>query len=309
MKKIYQNLDNVKNISTWRELQDWRKERKAKVKDLSFIVPLAESIDTRFLQENRHVPTLTWIGHSTFLVQVAGLNLLIDPVWANRLGFERRLSAAGISLQDMPPIDLVLISHNHYDHLHFGTIRKLSGDIQFLIPSGLGSTFKRHGYYRFEEFNWWQTKHIGEVKITFVPAQHWSKRTLWDTNTSHWGGWVIEAPTTIGETVTIYYVGDTGFFRGFREIGDRFSLDYVLMPIGAYEPEWFMAKQHVSPEQAVQGFLDSNGSFFVPMHYGAYRLADDTPKEALDRLYAEWERRELNRSQLLTLARGETLKI
>lgn len=307
-KQRYYNLDQITNTSTWSDLRKWQKERKAKKKDLSYTVPLAANIEIDFLQHNRQKITITWIGHATFLIQLSGLNILVDPVWAERLGFETRLVPAGIRIEELPHIDVVLISHSHYDHLHFGSVRKLEGEITYLVPMGLGGKFIRKGYKRVQQFEWWQTTRIGDVTFTFVPAQHWSKRTLFDTNTSHWGGWVMQAVQTTGQPMTIYYVGDTGYFRGFKEIGERFEIDYALMPIGAYEPEWFMSKQHVTPEESIQGFLDCKAKYFIPMHYGAFRLADDTPKEALDRLYADWRHRELAENRLLTLARGETLK-
>lgn len=308
-KNRYRNLDNVENTSTWSDLRRWQKERKTKVKDLSYIVPLAKSIETPYLQTNRIDPTITWIGHSTFFIQLSGLNLLVDPVWANRMGFQNRLAPAGIPIEDLPEIDIVLISHGHYDHLHFGSIQKLKGRPLFLIPIGLGKTFKRHGLFHFQEFEWWQSYTNSNIHITFVPAQHWTRRTLFDTNTSLWGGWVMGISQDQESELTIYFVGDTGYFRGFKEIGDQYQIDYVLMPIGAYEPEWFMSKQHVTPEEAIQGFIDCKANFFVPMHYGAFRLADDTPQEALDRLYAEWRRRELDHQKLIELARGETLRL
>ena len=178
----------------------------------------------------------------------------------------------------------------------------LKGKPTFYVPHGLKKTFIRRGYQDIYEANWWDHFIIDDIKFSFVPAQHWTRRSLFDTNTSHWGGWIIEDKET-----SFYFVGDTGYFRGFQEIAEQFDLQYVLMPIGAYEPEWFMNDSHINPEDAVKAFLELSGEYFVPMHYGAYRLADDTGPEALDRLEKEWARLQLPNEQLKTLKIGETL--
>ncbi|HEY4553250.1 MAG TPA: MBL fold metallo-hydrolase [Bacillaceae bacterium] len=305
MKKRYENLDRIQTVKSIKDLIQWRKERRVKQKDLSFRVPAAEKTEEAFLQDNRSVPTITWIGHSTFLIQANGMNILTDPVWAGRLGLDKRLSKPGLPIDALPPIDLVLISHSHYDHLHYSSLRKLKGEPAFFVPIGLGPWFKKRGFGKTVEFNWWDEKSMDGLKITFVPAQHWTKRTLMDTNCSHWGGWVIGGKNQ----PYIYFAGDSGYFRGFKEIGKKFEIDFCLMPIGAYEPEWFMAEQHVSPEEAVRAFMDTGAKMMIPMHYGAYRLADDTPKEALDRMYTEWKKRELGADRLLVMKHGETKRI
>ena len=299
-KKRYGNLDDVNTIRSMKELQQWRKERKRKVKDFTYRVPREPEPDIAYLHHNRTTTTITWIGHASFLVQIGGLNIVIDPIWTTFGPFMRRLSAPGLTSDQLPPIDVVLISHGHYDHLQFSSLKQISGNPLYLVPAGLSRLLKRRGYQHCEELEWWQTRQIGDTRISFVPSQHWTRRTLWDTNSSHWGGWVLE-----GAGDTVYFAGDSGYFRGFREIGERFNIDVALMPIGAYEPEWFMGPQHVTPEEAVQAFLDVRASRFIPMHYGAFHLADDTPKEALDRLHSAWNRRELDTNRLLVLKLGE----
>ncbi|MGD8192217.1 MBL fold metallo-hydrolase [Brevibacillus ginsengisoli] len=303
-KKRYANLDDVSVTKTFAEVRKWRKERKAKPKDLSYTVPSEDGIDYAWIRNNREQTSVIWIGHATFFIQVNGLNILIDPVWASRMGFEKRLSPPGLPLEELPAIDVVLISHGHYDHLNFSTLRKLPGSPTYLVPAGLARLFSRKGLTKVQEYNWWEQEERSEVTFTFVPAQHWVRRTLWDTNTSHWGGWVIEH-----QGKTIYYAGDSGYFRGFREIGERFAIDIALLPIGAYEPEWFMSSQHMTPEEAIRLFGELRAKLFIPMHYGAFRLADDTPKEALDRLTAEWDRQRLADEQLRILRLGEVMKL
>ncbi|WP_042347436.1 MBL fold metallo-hydrolase [Bacillus massiliigorillae] len=298
----YQNYDQVSATSSYSDLKKWRKERSGKKKDLTVQIPHAERKDVEKLQTNRSDFSITWIGHSTFLIQMNGLNILTDPVWAKWMGVQKRLTKPGLSLEELPEIDMVFISHGHYDHLDFGTLKKLRGDITFYVPIGLKGAFHRRGYKKVVEANWWEQFQYEELQITFVPAQHWTRRTLIDTNTSHWGGWVFESNDT-----TIYFVGDTGYFRGFKEIGSKFSITYTLMPIGAYEPEWFMKAAHINPEDAITAFLETKGSIMIPMHYGAYRLADDTGPEALERLMKQWENLKLLPEQLCVLKHGETL--
>ncbi|MGE8206802.1 MBL fold metallo-hydrolase [Heyndrickxia sp. NPDC080065] len=282
----------------------WRRERRSNKKDLSYIVPQHIDKKIEYLQSNREDGTFTWIGHSSFLIQINGLNIVTDIVWANRMGLDVRLSKPGLTPEQMPEIDVVLISHSHYDHLDIASLKKLKGNPTYLVPIGLKNLFTRKGFLPVKEFKWWESTIINEVKFTFVPSQHWTKRTITDTNTSHWGGWMLEA-----NRKTIYFAGDSGYFTGFKEIGEKFTIDYALIPIGAYEPEWFMSSQHINPEEAVQVFLDVDANFFIPMHYGAFRLADDTPKEALDRLFIEWEKKNLDPSSLVVLRLGETWNI
>lgn len=297
----YSNLNDVQSIKSFADLRRWQKERKTKKKDLSIKIEQAPHKEIDKLNNNRTNPSITWIGHSTFLIQMNGLNMITDPVWAKRMGFQKRLTEPGIVLNDLPEIDVVFISHAHYDHLHFPTIKKLKGEPFFYVPIGLGYAFKKRGYEKVIEGKWFESFEHENMTFSFVPAQHWTRRTLTDTNTSHWGGWIIES-----ERHSIYFVGDTGYFSGFKEIGSKYNIEIVLMPIGAYEPEWFMKENHINPEDAVQAFLELDGKTFIPMHYGTYHLADDTGPEAISRLEAEWQRLKLNPSQLKKLLIGET---
>jgi L-ascorbate metabolism protein UlaG (beta-lactamase superfamily) len=301
-KKIFQNYDNVENNKTMLEMIKWSRERRAKKKDLSVQIPHSEQKEFEKLKENRSDFSLTWIGHSTFLIQAGGFNVLTDPVWAKWMGTQKRLTEPGLAIGELPDIDIVLISHSHYDHLDFATLKKLKGDTTFYVPAGLKQAFIKRGYSKVVEAEWWDNVQHGGLSISFVPAQHWTKRTLTDTNTSHWGGWVIES----GEH-TVYFAGDSGYFRGFKDIGAKFEIDYALMPIGAYEPEWFMRIAHINPEDAIKAFTELKAKRMIPMHYGAYRLADDTGPEALERLVKEWDRLQLDKHALSVLEIGETL--
>ncbi|MDQ0173191.1 MBL fold metallo-hydrolase [Paenibacillus tundrae] len=354
MPKIrYNNIDNVSTDKTLKEFKQWREERRNKVKDYSYTVP-KHPPELDYLHANREETTLTWIGHSTFFIQYYGLNIVTDPVWAEKMGFQRRLGAPGIPIQDIPPLDIILISHSHYDHLHLASLRKLiTAKTLLIVPDGLKRKMIRKGFHRCHEMKWWEHMTVGGVKISFVPAQHWTRRTLFDTNSSHWGGYVLEvvhptsaeaaeemaatkmrndsadttantshaqqseasasqeltAQQSVEKPPVIYFVGDTGYFPGFKTIGERFDIGVTLMPIGAYDPEWFMTSQHVTPEEALQGFVECGSQLMVPMHYGTFRLADDTPREALDRLEAEREKLGISAERIRVLGHGETLRI
>ncbi|MEK4198579.1 MBL fold metallo-hydrolase [Cytobacillus sp. FSL K6-0265] len=300
-KKRFFNLDNIENTKSFNDFRRWQKERRQNKKDLSIQIEQSPTKEIVQLNKNRKDASIKWIGHSTFFIQIDGLNIVTDPVWANRMGLGKRLTAPGISITDLPDIDIVLISHGHFDHLDFPSIKKLKGDPTFYVPIGLGKIFNKRGYHNIFEANWYDSFKLNSLSLSFVPAQHWTKRTLTDTNTSHWGGWVIE-----NEPHSIYFVGDTGYFRGFKEIAEKFNIETVLMPIGAYEPEWFMKVSHINPEDAVKAYIELNGTTFIPMHYGTYHLADDTGPEAIARLDAEWDKQQLDPNQLKKLLIGET---
>lgn len=307
----YNNIDNVSTDKTLKQFRQWREERRRKKKDYSYVIP-NKPPQLDYLHQNRVETTMTWIGHSTFLIQYQGLNLVTDPVWAMRMGFQRRLCEPGVPIDKLPRIDVILISHSHYDHMHMASIRRLYGsDTTILVPVGLGRKMRRKGFHRVQEMSWWEKARIGEVDISFVPTQHWTRRTPFDTNTSHWGGYVLEPVQTKaeGKPPIIYFAGDSGYFRGFAEIGSRYEIDVALLPIGAYEPEWFMTSQHTTPEEALQAFVDVRGKLMIPMHYGTFRLADDTAREALDRLEADRKRREIPEDKVRLLHHGETLRL
>jgi L-ascorbate metabolism protein UlaG (beta-lactamase superfamily) len=301
-KMRYKNIDDVQNKKSLGELYRWRKERSKKKKDMSYNVPQCEQKQTTYLQQNKEDTTVTWIGHSTFLVQLNGCTILTDPVWATRMGFDKRLTDPGLAISDLPEIDVIVISHGHYDHLDFPTLKNFSREIKYFVPVGLKKLFTQKGFSNVEEFSWWEERTYKDIVFSFVPAQHWTRRSPFDMNTSHWGGWMFQSKETV------YFGGDSGYFREFKEIGERFDIDIALLPIGAYEPEWFMKDSHMSPEEAVQTYLDIKAKHFIPMHYGAFRLADDTTAEALERLQEAWEKQALPKEQLTCLSLGETFK-
>ncbi|MCA9698364.1 MAG: MBL fold metallo-hydrolase, partial [Myxococcales bacterium] len=171
--------------------------------------------DGSALRGARH-PSLTWIGHASYLVQLGGRSALIDPVFSDRLALLPRSAPPGVARADLPKIDLVLITHNHRDHMDAPSLRLIGDAPLYVVPEGLGSWFRRAGFSRVVELAWWEQRELEGLAVTFVPAQHWSRRGLFDDHTSAWGGYVLEA-----EGLRVYHSGDTAYFEGFAEIGRR----------------------------------------------------------------------------------------
>jgi len=251
-------------------------------------------------------PRLTWIGHASFYGQLGGSAFLVDPVFSSRVGWVvRRHGLPGLRAAELPSLDALMVTHNHYDHLDAPSIHALPRQVKVFVPVGLGRWFRRRGFERVRELEWWESDRAGELTITLVPSRHWSRRRVGDTNRAHWGGFVIEA----GDAA-VYHCGDSGLFDGFREIGRRFpKILAAMMPIGAYAPGWFMENHHMSPEQAGRAFLDLGARQLVPMHWGTFKLTDESLLEPVERLRAWWEEHVSPRSgRLLRIPSiGETL--
>jgi L-ascorbate metabolism protein UlaG (beta-lactamase superfamily) len=261
-------------------------------------LPLIESRDAG--------PRITWIGHSSFLVQLDGQNLLIDPVFSDRIArFFPRHVAPGLKPDELPPIDAVLISHSHHDHLDLPSIEATHQDATGIVPLGLGRHLTKRLYARVVELNWWESTALGDIKVTFVPSRHWSRRTLWDTNRTLWGGYVIESPEA-----NVYFSGDSAWCDIFTEVGRRVpDLAAALIPIGSYEPQWFMSHNHLNPEEAAQAFLDSGARLLIPAHWGTFQIADEPLCEPMERLEAWWATNRPPGRRLARLAVGETVRI
>jgi L-ascorbate metabolism protein UlaG (beta-lactamase superfamily) len=235
----------------------------------------------------RGAPSLTWVGHATWLVRLGGQTVLTDPVWSDSLGpGVRRNVRPGIALEEVGPT-VVVVSHNHRDHLDAPTIRRLGKAPVYVVPAGLGPFFTRKGADKVIELEWWGNTRVGDLEIHFVPSQHWSQRGPGDKNETLWGGYVLA-----GNDRKVYFAGDTAWFNGFREIGRRFpGIDAALLPIGAYDPEWFMRVQHMNPEDAVNAFKSLGARLFCAMHWGTFKLTDE-PLDEPPRLLEEIRQRE-----------------
>lgn len=236
--------------------------------------------DVAWLRNNRTEPALTWIGHATFLIQTAGLNILTDPHLTNRaspLSFAgpRRVVAPALDFHHLPHIDVVVVSHNHYDHLDEETVKRLGrqagGSPRFFVPLGLRAWFAGRGIHDVVELDWWDDATVKDLRITLAPVQHWSARSLWDRNHTLWGGWRLDSPQG-----SLFFAGDTGYSEDFKEIRRRLgTVDVALLPIGAYEPRWFMSVMHVNPEEAVKIHQDLEARHSVAMHWGTFVLTDE----------------------------------
>jgi N-acyl-phosphatidylethanolamine-hydrolysing phospholipase D len=252
-----------------------------------------EHPDHGWLAANRQDSTLTWIGHVTFLFQHRGLNVLTDPVFSERaspLSFAgpKRYTPPALHVDHLPPIDLVLLSHNHYDHLDRDAVRRIAqcndGRTRWLVPLNVADWFRREGIDNVVELDWWHDAAPldtrSDVHAWFVPAQHFSGRGVNDRNASLWGGWVLEV-----DGFRLYFAGDTGYGPDFADIGSVFGgFDLSLIPIGAYEPQWFMKAVHVNPEDAVRIHRDVQSRASIGMHWGTFILTDEPVDEPPHRL-------------------------
>lgn len=218
---------------------------------------------------------LTWIGHASFLMQFADLNVLIDPNFANWLFLLKRIKRAGLVIDDLPPIDLLLLTHAHFDHFHKPTLRRLPAPKLAVMPWGMGDLARGLGFQRIIELQWWESFIHGDWKVTLVPSQHWGARVIHDHHRGY-GGFVLEKRGR-----RIYHAGDSAYFDGFKEIGRVCRPEIALLPIGAYFPENFR-KVHMGPDEAIKVFLDLKSDWLVPMHYGSFRLSfeemDEPPR-------------------------------
>jgi len=259
---------------------------------------------------------IAYVGHASFLVQTAGLNMLLDPVWSQRASPVRfigpkRVNDPGIALTDLPPIDVALVSHAHYDHLDVATLSRLTAAHRPRVVTPLGNDAIMRNYDRniaAEAYDWGERVELGAgVTVTLVPTQHWSARSLSDRNMSLWASFVIEAPAG-----NIYFVADSGYgdgdnFRNARVSHGSFKL--AILPIGAYEPRWFMRDQHMNPAEAVQAFFDCGAEFALGHHYGTFQLTDEAIDAPLSALSAALARADVPPARFRTLRPGETWEL
>jgi L-ascorbate metabolism protein UlaG (beta-lactamase superfamily) len=275
----------------------------------------AVALDPADLRAPDNNPSVTWIGHATVLVRLAGHTVLFDPIFSERASplpaaGPKRIVPLPIDIDQLPKVDVVMISHNHYDHLDEASVRRLAampqGSPRFLVPLGLRRWFEDLGITRVDEYDWWQRTTEGALAITFVPVQHWSRRRLDDTNQTLWGGWVVE-----GEGIRIVHTGDTGYSQDFRDIGERLGpFDMAFIPIGAYAPRWFMKVMHVDVPEAVQVREDLRAARAIGIHWGTFEsLADESLDEPPALLAKEREARGLTREQFDVMAIGEVRRL
>jgi L-ascorbate metabolism protein UlaG (beta-lactamase superfamily) len=255
---------------------------------------------------------VTSIGHATFLIQSSAGNLLTDPMYSERaspLRFAgpRRVAAPGVPFDYLPRIELVLLSHNHYDHCDLPTLRALERRFgpRVITPLGNGRLLRSAEVHQVEELDWWQQSTAASPHVTLVPAQHFSARGPLDRNRALWGGFIID----VGRT-RIFFAGDTGYAEHFGEIRRRFApIDLALLPIGAYEPRWFMKDVHMNPSEAVQAHLDLGALRSIGMHFGTFQLTTESIAEPVERLEQALLAAEVPSSQFQVLEFGESVRI
>ena len=276
--------------------------------NLSSIEVSSEWKNINLNQDNDYI---IWIGHSTFLIKKAGTVILTDPIFSDRaspfknIGPERLIPPV-IPLKELPRIDFVTVSHNHYDHLDINSLKKISKlnpDAVFLVPAGDLKLLKKKRINNVYEFNWWETFKVEELTFTFTPVQHWSKRGLFDRNKSLWGGWYINF-----NDYGMYHAGDTGYSKDFIDTKLKLGAPkYAFIPIGAYDPEWFMAESHVNPEDAVQIMIDLEAEKAFGMHWGTFALTDEDTLEPPSRLKDSLEFP--NSPDFISLTPGKVIEI
>ncbi|WP_145521990.1 MBL fold metallo-hydrolase [Yersinia ruckeri] len=284
----FQNLEPIVHHS--RDLKRWREERKRESLPKpppqgypAFIAQWWQEADFSGSED-----AIWWLGHACVLLRIAGRTVLFDPVLSMRaspLHFygPHRKTPVPATVDRLPEINVIVISHNHYDHLDARTITLLLQrfpDVIFLVPLGLKPWLQRHGAKAIHELDWWDSDKIADTEFHCVPAQHWSMRTPWDRNQSLWSGWVVKQ-----NGVNFYFSGDSGYFRQLAEIGERLGpFNYAALPIGAYAPRWFMQAQHMDPQQSVLLYQQLQMPTTIPMHWGVFELADESLDEPPEQL-------------------------
>ena len=279
----FSNSDGMKNEKSLSEVLKWSWSREEPKKEF---IKTNENINLNSLKDREHYAL--WIGHSTFLINNGDLTILTDPIFSERaspLNFAgpKRLIKPVIKIKDLPEVDVITISHNHYDHLDINSLRKIQKkfpNVKILIPKGDLKLLKNYNLNNGFEFLWWEEIIFDNTKFIFTPAQHWSARGLRDRNKSLWGSWFIKT-----EEKNIFHAGDTGYSDDFIEIRNRLGpVDFAMIPIGAYDPQWFMSYSHVNPEEALNIAKDLDAKISIGMHWGTFILTDEPVLEPRERL-------------------------
>jgi len=243
-----------------------------------------------------------WIGHATWALRLGGKLVVTDPIWSSSIsGVVPRLVEPGVVLAEMPAIDVVLVTHDHRDHMDLPTLAKLPDTATYVVPLGNAARLHKPNVV---ELDWWQTHVLGDLAITLVPARHWSMRAPWNRNDTLWGGYILQSPEGVA-----YHAGDTAWGEHFTEIGQRFAIDWAMLPIGGYAPRWFMEPQHIDPIEAARGFTALGAKHLLAMHWGTFRLTDEAVGEPPARLRAYWQEHQLDPARLWLCDVGEPRRL
>lgn len=309
-KNPWSERDHTKTFFTYIKMRYFSDEVFADHTDDAAAMPVAEQAIEHMLTPLA-APKITWLGHSCFLIQYRGVNILTDPILSNRaspvfFAGPARLVAKPITLSELPDIDYVVISHNHYDHLDQFTIETLGDAPEYLVPLRLKTWFEDLGIdgNRVHEFDWWDERTLAGIRFIATPAQHWSGRGLGDRYETLWASWRIEF-----SDFRLWFAGDTGYNEiQFNQVYDRYgAVELALIPIGSYAPRWFMQATHVNPEEAIRIHNDLRATLSIGMHWGTFQLSAEPffePQQKLDALVAAGA---LNQGRFITLKIGETL--
>ena len=283
MAETFINKDSTASKKTFSEFIQWRMTKEKSPPR----VQIEQSDDWRNL-ESSSTNYAVWIGHASFLINNGDLTIMTDPIFSERASpvawaGPKRMIPPSIPLADLPPIDVVVISHNHYDHLDLPSLKALqqaNPEVVILVPQGDKALLEGQGLQNVHQFRWWQNIRLGKTELTFTPVQHWSSRGITDRNSSLWGGWFIKSPS-----LSLYHAGDTGYSKDFVKTRETLGVpDVAFIPIGAYEPRWFMRTQHVNPAEAVQVALDLKAPRSFGMHWGTFILTDEPVKSPPEEL-------------------------
>lgn len=301
------NLEKTEDRSFF-EVLKWKlfsdaEEWPEQVKNKNFPAPVLDPRDRSIL---------TFINHVTYLITLPGLTILTDPVFSERVSPVKfagpiRVRRPGIEFENLPPIQVVLISHCHYDHMDQESILRLEDKFHplFIVPLGEEKRLRGWGVQNVKELDWWQEQKVQETTITLTRVQHWANRFLWDKRETLWGGFFVKSPNA-----SIYFAGDTGYGNHFTETKLKLgSPDVAILPIGAYEPRWFMREMHINPEEAVQAHLDLGAKVSLPMHFGTFQLTDEgihAPAKALEEAR---EKREILPESFPVLEQGQSYRL
>ena len=287
----FHNSLPVKEVSGFKAMKEWLKG--AEHTEPESPVPVMKRSKKDFAEHPMSGLRITWLGHSTSIVEIDGARFLLDPVWSKRsspvpwMG-PKRFFEEPIDIDDLPRVDAVIISHDHYDHLDKNTVKQLAQkDVRFVVPLGVDARLVSFGIEseRIDVLDWWQHTRVADVNVTATPARHFSGRSMSDRDKTLWAGFALT-----GERHRVYYTGDTGMFPGFREIGERLGpFDATLVEIGAYNRLW--ADLHLGPEQAVQAVLDARGGLMIPVHWAKFNLAMHSWIEPAERVIVAAEKK------------------
>jgi N-acyl-phosphatidylethanolamine-hydrolysing phospholipase D len=254
----------------WKALRWWLIDRNPFDKSRPPRVPRVTNAGA-YLSDPAAAPSLTWVGHATLAIHDGADVVLTDPHFGERAFWPRRLHPPGIPLDSIPAHALAVVSHTHYDHLDESTVRALPAGVTWFVPLGVGGFLRAWGRENVVELDWWQSARHGDWTLTCLPSQHWSLRFGQARDETLWCAWLLDSGRH-----RYFFAGDTGWFPGFAEFGRRFGpIDAALLPIGAYEPRWFMRYQHMNPDEAYQAFVELGARYLVPVHWGTFDLTDE----------------------------------